>query len=219
MFPGLPRNRGTRQRLSASRRGDFFDPGTVLPAQARTEARHPGRLSPTLHPPVQPLKAEPRSGLGRLPSASRVHACEAQPRAPHPTGLGYPAPAKLALCPTSVTPLEAPLTGQDAVRIRQVLGCGITIQQDLMLMNEILSSSSRKRGPITTDADVARDQCTGDTMARKDRSEAMGPRLRGDDDGERGTIPPARGRQCECGAAFAGRTLSMCQRNSAASSG
>src|ERR1700710_996870 len=28
LFPGLPANRGTRQRLSASRRGDFFGPGT-----------------------------------------------------------------------------------------------------------------------------------------------------------------------------------------------
>src|SRR4051794_14716959 len=69
----------------------------------------------------QPFKAEPRSGLGRLPKAPRVHACEAWPRAPHPTGLGYPAPAKLSLCPTSVTPLEAPLTGRDGSRIRQVL--------------------------------------------------------------------------------------------------
>ena len=55
----------------------------------------------------------------------RVCACEAQPRTPHPTGLGYPAPAKLSLCPTSVTPLEAPLTGQDPSRIREVLGTGI----------------------------------------------------------------------------------------------
>jgi len=75
--------------------------------------------------PVQPLKAEPRSGLGRLPKASRVRACEARPRAPHPTGLGYPAPIKLSLCPTSVTPLEAPLIGQDTGRISEVLGTGI----------------------------------------------------------------------------------------------
>jgi hypothetical protein len=47
--------------------------------------------------PVQPFKAEPHSGLGRLPKAPRVRACEAWPRAPHPTGLGYPAPAKLSL--------------------------------------------------------------------------------------------------------------------------
>jgi hypothetical protein len=58
------------------------------------------------------LKAEPRSGPGRLPKAPRVCVCETQPRAPHPTGLGYPAPAKLSLCPTSVTPLEEPLIGQ-----------------------------------------------------------------------------------------------------------
>ncbi|MEA2954294.1 MAG: hypothetical protein QOJ96_3814 [Alphaproteobacteria bacterium] len=75
----------------------------------------------------QPLKAEPRSGLGRLPKAPRVCACEAQPRAPHPTGSGYPSPAKLSLCPTSVTPLEAPLIGQDTSRIREVLETGIGI--------------------------------------------------------------------------------------------
>jgi hypothetical protein len=28
LIPGLPENRGTRQRLSAFLRGDFFDPGT-----------------------------------------------------------------------------------------------------------------------------------------------------------------------------------------------
>jgi hypothetical protein len=58
------------------------------------------------------------------PLSLRVCACEAQPRTPHPTGLGYPAPAKLSLCPTSVTPLEAPLTGQDTNRISEVLGGG-----------------------------------------------------------------------------------------------
>jgi hypothetical protein len=30
-----------------------------------------------------------------------------------------------SLCPTSVTPLEAPLTGQDTIRISEVLGTGI----------------------------------------------------------------------------------------------
>jgi hypothetical protein len=79
----------------------------------REQARHPGRLPHPSPAPSQPFKAEPRSGLGRLPRAPRVCVCETQPRAPHPTGLGYPAPAKLSLCPTSVTPLEAPLTGQD----------------------------------------------------------------------------------------------------------
>ena len=59
------------------------------------------------------------------PSSLRVCACEAQPRTPHPTGLGYPAPAKLSLCPTSVTPLEAPLIGQDTSRISEVWGTGI----------------------------------------------------------------------------------------------
>jgi len=43
--------------------------------------------------------------------------------------LGYPAPAKLSLCPTSVTPLEAPLTGQDPSRIREASGTGIRNQK------------------------------------------------------------------------------------------
>ena len=47
------------------------------------------------------------------PLSLRVCACEAQPRTPHPTGLGYPAPAKLSLCPTSVTPLEGDYPGLD----------------------------------------------------------------------------------------------------------
>src|SRR4051812_47393234 len=51
--------------------------------------------------------------------APRVHACEAWPRAPHPTGSGYPLPAKLSLCPTSVTP-QRPLVGQDTSRISEV---------------------------------------------------------------------------------------------------
>jgi hypothetical protein len=45
--------------------------------------------------------------------------------------LGYPAPAKISLFPTSVTPLEAPLTGQDASRISEVLGTGIGIHSQV----------------------------------------------------------------------------------------
>src|ERR1700716_2408308 len=69
--------------------------------------------------------AEPLNGPGRQPLSLRVCACEAQPRTPHPPGWGYPAPAKLSLCPTSVTPLEAPLIGQDGSRISEVRGTGI----------------------------------------------------------------------------------------------
>jgi hypothetical protein len=74
----------------------------------REQARHPGRLPHPSPAPSQPFKAEPRSGLGRLPKAPRVHACEAWPQAPHPTGLGYPAPAKLSLCPTSERLMKRP---------------------------------------------------------------------------------------------------------------
>src|SRR3954471_22722499 len=92
--------------------------------------RHDG--FPPLPVPVRPTSvAEPLIGPGRQPLSLRVHACEAQPRTPHPTGLGYPAPAKLSLCPTSVTPLEAPLTGQDASRISEVWGTGIGIHSQV----------------------------------------------------------------------------------------
>ena len=66
--------------------------------------------------------AEPLNGPGRQPLSLRVCACEAQPRTPHPTGLGYPAPAKLSLCPTSECPREAPLnwTGHE----QDKGGCG-----------------------------------------------------------------------------------------------
>src|ERR1700710_1862201 len=127
LFPGLPRNRGTRQRLSASRRGDFFDLGTDASGTGASKLAIQAGFRPPFTCTPQPFKAEPRSGLGRLPKAPRVHACEAWPRAPHPTGLGYPAPAKLSLCPTSVTPLEAPLIGQDTSRISEVWETGIGI--------------------------------------------------------------------------------------------
>src|ERR1700760_686081 len=93
--------------------------------------RHDG--FPPLPVPVQPTSvAEPLNGPGRQPPSSlRVCACEAQPRTPHPTGLGYPAPIKLSLCPTSGSPLEAPLTGQDTRRISEVLGTGIGIHSQV----------------------------------------------------------------------------------------
>jgi len=101
--------------------------GPVLPGAGASKLAIQAGFRPPFACPVQPLKAAPRSGHGRLPKAPRVCACEAQPRAPHPTGSGYPLPAKLSLCPTSVTPLEAPLTGQDASRISEVLRAGIGI--------------------------------------------------------------------------------------------
>src|SRR3954464_11820191 len=67
-----------------------------------------GDFAPLACPRPATLVAEPRSGPGRKPRASRVRACEARPQAPHPAGLGYPAPVKLSLCPTSGSPLEAP---------------------------------------------------------------------------------------------------------------
>ena len=98
VFPGSPGNRGTRQRLPALRRG-VLKPWSVLPGTWLDGDFAPPPV------PVQPASvAEPRSGPGRKPRASRVRGCKPQPRAPHPTGLGYPAPAKLSLCPASKVP-------------------------------------------------------------------------------------------------------------------
>jgi hypothetical protein len=112
-------------------RGDFFVPGTDASGTGHEQARIQAGFRPPFACTPQPFKAEPRSGLGRLPKAPRVHACEAWPRAPHPTGSGYPSPAKLSLCPTSVTPLEAPLIGQDTSRISEVLSTGIGIHSQV----------------------------------------------------------------------------------------
>ena len=53
---------------------------------ARAFARHPGRFPRPSPAPVQPLKAAPRSGHGRLPKAPRVRRGTSPPRpqAPHP---------------------------------------------------------------------------------------------------------------------------------------
>ena len=119
-----------KMRPSDAPSRDFFVPGTGSSGAGASKLAIQAGFRPPFACPVQPLKAEPRSGLGRLPKAPRVHACEAWPRAPHPTGSGYPSPVKLSLCPTSVTPLEAPLIGQDA-RISEVLGAGIGIHSQV----------------------------------------------------------------------------------------
>src|SRR3954468_12145973 len=92
-----------------------------------------GDFAPHACPRPAALAAGPRSGPGRKPRASRVRACEARPRAPHPAGLGYPTPAKLSLCPTSVTPLEAPLIGQDGSDNKPALGDGDKEREKIFL--------------------------------------------------------------------------------------
>src|SRR4051794_18844525 len=64
LIPGLPRIRGTRQRLSASRRG------VVALVRASGDLAH-GDFAP-LPVPVQPASvADPDSGAGRIPKYSR----------------------------------------------------------------------------------------------------------------------------------------------------
>jgi hypothetical protein len=99
--------------------------GPVLPGAGASKLAIQVGFRPPFACPVQPLKAAPRIGHGRLPKAPRVCVCETQPRAPHRPS-GCPS-GQLSLCPTSGSPLEAPLTGQDASRISAVLGAGIGI--------------------------------------------------------------------------------------------
>src|SRR6267154_698331 len=86
--------------------------GPVLPGAGASKLAIQAGFRPPFACPVQPLKAAPRIGHGRLPKAPRVHACEAWPRAPHRPVWVSPFQPALAL-PHFRTPLEAPLTGQD----------------------------------------------------------------------------------------------------------
>jgi len=72
---------------------------------------------------AQPSRGRPHSGAGRDPKASRVCVCETQPRAPHRPS-GCPS-GQLSLCPTSVTPLEAPPRRTGHRQDKRGLGTGI----------------------------------------------------------------------------------------------
>jgi len=108
---GLPPGGGARPlRRDASpsgapRCGDFCPRGrasgcrfTAAPSEGPRAT--PAGFRPPSPAPVQPLKAEPRSGPGRLPAASRVRGYEPRPQAPPP-------------CPTFSERLQnAPRLGQ-----------------------------------------------------------------------------------------------------------
>ena len=98
----------TKSAFRTLHRSDFFVPGTDASGTGASKLAIQAGFRPPFACTPQPFKAEPRSGPGRLPKAPRCHACEAQPQAPHPTGLGYPAPAKLSLCPTSERLMKRP---------------------------------------------------------------------------------------------------------------
>src|SRR3979409_906302 len=106
----FPDRRESEAHGNASRRSVAAISSSLGPDfRAQARASSPSRqVSPPFTCLVQPLKAEPRSGPGRLPKAPRCHVCETQPQAPHPTGLGYPSPAKLSLCPTSERLMKRP---------------------------------------------------------------------------------------------------------------
>src|SRR5947209_543190 len=99
-------------RIAGKQRHTATPPGAP-PRRLKTLVRASGDVDPSgdFAPPTCPRPASFGGRpfrAGRIPRASRARACEARPQAPHPAGLGYPSPAKLSLCPTSGSPLEAP---------------------------------------------------------------------------------------------------------------
>ena len=125
----FPDRRETEAHGNASRRSVAAISSTLGPdfrAQARAFLAIQAGFRPPFTCLVQPFKAAPRSGHGRLPKAPRVHACEAWPRAPHRPVRVSPFQPALAL-PHFRTPHEAPLTGQDTRRITEVWSAGIGI--------------------------------------------------------------------------------------------
>src|SRR3979411_163414 len=107
LFPGLPRNRGTRQRLSASRRG-VLKPCSVLPGTWPTpvEVLEHGVFAPLACPRPASSQWQTQLRAGRKPRASRLRACEARPQAPHRPS-GCPS-GQLSLCPTSERLMKRP---------------------------------------------------------------------------------------------------------------
>src|ERR1700716_2717279 len=129
MFPGLTENRGTRQRLSASRRG-VLQPWSVLPgtwqAPKRPLSTAFSRRSPV---PVQPAHSgRPSYGPDGNPGPPGTVLASTSPGAA--SAFGLPLRPALALSHFR-TPHEAPLIGQDASRISEVLGTGIGIHSQV----------------------------------------------------------------------------------------
>src|SRR4030088_746496 len=124
MFPGLTENRGTRQRLSASRRG-VLKPWSVLPGTWQTpeEALEHGVFAPLACPRPASSQWQTQLRAGRKPKASRLRACEARPQAP-PQPSGCPS-GQLSLCPTSERLMKRPSLDRTGAIISEVLGTGI----------------------------------------------------------------------------------------------
>ena len=75
--PSLLANNAGTHAPSGAPHAAILGFGTVLPGAVTCGFHRVWRHR------VQPLKAAPRSRRGRLPLASRRHACEAHPQAPH----------------------------------------------------------------------------------------------------------------------------------------
>jgi hypothetical protein len=127
----FPDCRKTEAHGNASQRPAAATSSSLGPDfRAQARASSPSRqVSPPFTCLVQPLKAAPRSGHGRLPKAPRVCGCKPQPQAPHRPS-GCPS-GQLSLCPTSECPREAPFTEQDARIISARGRAGIGIQSQV----------------------------------------------------------------------------------------
>jgi hypothetical protein len=112
----FPDCRETEAHGNASQRPAAATSSSLGPCfrHRREQARHPGRLSPTLrlYPPA--IKGRPSivgsGGYPRPPESTLAR--HGRGRRIRPAWVTPPRP-KLSLCPTSVTPLEAPPREQD----------------------------------------------------------------------------------------------------------
>jgi hypothetical protein len=134
MFPGLTENRGTRQRLSASRRG-VLKPWSVLPGtwQTPVEALEHGVFAPLACPRPASSQWQTQLRAGRKPRASRVRACEHVPRRRIDLRVAPPASSRSVPLPNASR--SAPhWTGHE--QDKRGSGDGDKECKNLMLMNE-----------------------------------------------------------------------------------
>jgi hypothetical protein len=175
----LSHSRGAKRPRFASPSRTARGDGAV--GGARMLARHPWRRDQWTHLARQGT-ARAQGKAQRLPALHRPPV--------HRPFRGAPVRPAFALSAERIAPRKRPLTGQDASRIREVLGTGIR--------NEKFNVDERKIFVVPANAGTHTHRCRcgylslGDTITQMDGSESMGPRFREDDSED--VAPPSRRR-------------------------
>src|SRR5207253_9755678 len=108
LVPGSPGNRAHGNASRRSTCGDFFDPGTVLPARGEAFAMIPKAFALSLQPRPAIEGSAPSLGTDGYPRPPRVHACEAWPRAPPRPARVTPHRPALPLPPFRIGSIRVP---------------------------------------------------------------------------------------------------------------